>query len=103
MFHTGNAARLMRGRQRRQRQSQNEYKNALSDSITIAERQIDSCENKIKILTDNVNQWLRDFTVVDNKREVESYYIFNGWQESLPLFRTLQDSWLEFQTVSVLN
>ena len=36
--------------------AKNEYKNALSDSITIAERQIDSCENKIKILTDNLNQ-----------------------------------------------
>lgn len=68
--------------------AKNEYKNALSDSITIAERQIDSCENKIKILTDNVNRWLRDFTVVDNKREVESYYIFNGWQDRYPLQNT---------------
>ncbi len=68
--------------------AKNDYKNALADSITMAERQIDSCENRIKILSDNVNQWLGDFTVVDNSREVESYYIFNGWQKRYPLQST---------------
>ena len=68
--------------------AKNEYKNSLADSITAAEHQIDSCENEIKVLTDNVNTWLRDFTVVDNSREVESYYIFNGWQNRYPLQNT---------------
>lgn len=68
--------------------AKNDYKNSLADSIASAERQIDSCENEIKVLTDNVNTWLRDFTVVDNSREVESYYIFNGWQNRYPLQNT---------------
>jgi lipoprotein len=68
--------------------AKNEYKNSLADSIAAAEHQIDSCENEIKVLTDNVNIWLRDFTVVDNSREVESYYIFNGWQNRYPLQNT---------------
>ena len=68
--------------------AKNEYKNSLADSIAAAEHQIDSCENEIKVLTDNVNTWLRDFTVVDNSREVESYYIFNGWQNRYPLQNT---------------
>ncbi len=68
--------------------AKNEYKNSLADSIAAAEHQIDSCENEIKVLTDNVNTWLRDFTVVDNSREVEGYYIFNGWQNRYPLQNT---------------
>lgn len=68
--------------------AKNEYKNSLADSIAAAEHQIDSCENEIRVLTDNVNTWLRDFTVVDNSREVESYYIFNGWQNRYPLQNT---------------
>lgn len=65
-----------------------DYKNRLTDSITAAEREIDSCRNNIQILTDNVNNWMRDFTVVSNPREVESYYIFNGWQNRYPLQST---------------
>lgn len=68
--------------------AKNDYKNSLADSIAAAEHHIDSCENEIKVLTDNVNTWLRDFTVVDNSREVESYYIFNGWQNRYPLQNT---------------
>lgn len=68
--------------------AKNEYKNSLADSIAAAEHQIDSCENEIKVLTDNVNTWLSDFTVVDNSREVESYYILNGWQNRYPLQNT---------------
>ncbi len=68
--------------------AKNDYKNSLADSISAAELRIDSCENEIKELTDNVNNLLRDFTVVDNSREVESYYIFNGWQNRYPLQNT---------------
>ncbi len=68
--------------------AKNDYKNSLADSISAAELRIDSCENEIKELTDNVNNLLRDFMVVDNSREVESYYIFNGWQNRYPLQNT---------------
>ncbi|MDE6339176.1 MAG: hypothetical protein K2K97_05245, partial [Muribaculaceae bacterium] len=68
--------------------AQNEYRQALTDSIDVARRGIDSCENQLKITSDQVNTWMRDFTVVNNPREVESYYIFQGWQNRYPLQST---------------
>lgn len=68
--------------------AKNDYRQALADSITAAQRNVDSCENRLKVMTDNVNQWMRDFTVVNNSREVEGYYIFNGWQNRYPLQST---------------
>lgn len=68
--------------------AKNDYRQALADSVTAAQRNVDSCENRLKVITDNVNQWMRDFTVVDNSREVEGYYIFNGWQNRYPLQST---------------
>lgn len=64
---------------------QNDYVNALQDSIAATQHAIDSCENQLSIETDQVNEWLRDFTVVSNPREVENYYIFQGWQNRYPL------------------
>lgn len=64
---------------------QNDYVSALQDSIAATQHAIDSCENQLKIETDQVNEWLRDFTTVSNPREVESYYIFQGWQNRYPL------------------
>ena len=68
--------------------AQNDYKQALADSIESAKLGIDSCENQLQITSDQVNTWMRDFTVVSNPREVESYYIFNGWQNRYPLQST---------------
>ena len=68
--------------------AKNDYRQALADSVTAAQRNVDSCENRLKVMTDNVNQWMRDFTVVNNSREVEGYYIFNGWQNRYPLQST---------------
>lgn len=68
--------------------AKNDYRQALADSVTAAQRNVDSCENCLKVITDNVNQWMRDFTVVNNSREVEGYYIFNGWQNRYPLQST---------------
>ncbi len=68
--------------------AQKDYKQSLSDSIALCRQQMDSCENRLKTLTDNVNEWMRDFTVVSNPREVESYYIYNGWQNKYPLQST---------------
>lgn len=67
---------------------QNDYVKALQDSIEATQHAIDSCENQLSIETDQVNEWLRDFTVVSNPREVESYYIFQGWQNRYPLQST---------------
>lgn len=65
-----------------------DYSAALNDSIKSNELQITECENRLKDLTDNVNVWLRDFTPVNNPREVEGYSIYNGWQDRYPLQKT---------------
>ncbi len=68
--------------------AKNEYAKALNDSIEAIQRDIDSCENRLHAMSDNVDLWMRDFTVVDNSKEVEAYYIFNGWQDNYPLQST---------------
>lgn len=68
--------------------AKNEYVKALNDSIAAIQRDIDSCENRLQTMSDNVNNWMRDFTTVENSREVEGYYIFNGWQNRYPLQST---------------
>ncbi len=68
--------------------ARNEYGNALNDSIKTAEDQIEEANSRIAVLNDEVNTWMRDFTVVNNTREVEGYYIFNGWQKRYPLSTT---------------
>lgn len=68
--------------------AKNDYTNALNDSITAIQRDIDSCQNKMQAMSDIVNNWMRDFTAVENPREVEGYYIFNDWQDRYPLQST---------------
>lgn len=68
--------------------ARNEYRQALKDSIDVIKFDIDSCENQLQIMSDNVNNMIRDFTVVNNAREVEGYYIFQGWQNRYPLQST---------------
>lgn len=61
---------------------------SLEDSIRNIQTEIDSSQNNLDILHDNVGVWLRDFTHIDNSREVEGYTIFNGWQKRYPLTST---------------
>lgn len=68
--------------------AKNEYTRALNDSVEAIQRDIDSCQNQLQVMSDNVNEWMRDFTAVNNSREVEGYYIFNGWQDRYPLQAT---------------
>lgn len=68
--------------------ARNDYRQALTDSIEQARSNIDSCENVLKVMTDNVNQWMHDFSVISNPREVESYYLFKGWENRYPLQST---------------
>ncbi len=64
------------------------YAAALSDSISASEREIEECEVRLKEAGDLANQWMSDFTPVNNPREVEGYLIFNGWQDKYPLNST---------------
>lgn len=66
----------------------NDYKEALGDSVKNIVSEIDSCKSALSSVNDNVGTWLRDFTVVENPREVEGYYIMNGWQKRYPLYST---------------
>lgn len=68
--------------------AKNDYRKSLSDSITAAQKRIDSCESRITLLTEDVSRRLQDFSIVDNAKEVESYYILTGWQNRYPLQST---------------
>lgn len=68
--------------------ARNDYKQALSDSIASASTSIDECNNRIAILNDQMNNLLQDFSIVSNPREVEGYYILNGWQKRYPMQTT---------------
>ncbi len=65
-----------------------DYSKALNDSVELIKTEIDSCNSQISILGDQVGVWLRDFTNVNNPREVEGYTIFNGWEKNYPLQST---------------
>lgn len=61
-----------------------EWNKSLEDSVENLKRDIDSCTQNIDILHDRINVWLRDFTRVENSREVEGYTIMNGWEKKYP-------------------
>lgn len=64
------------------------YQETLKDSIKSLTTEIDSCDMVASSLSDQVNNLLRDFTAVNNSREVEGYTIFNGWEKRYPLKST---------------
>ncbi len=69
-------------------QAQDAYKASLKDSIEVAEHQIDSCKLAIVDITEFVDATMNNFTVVDNPREVEWYYILKSWTGKYPLQST---------------
>lgn len=64
------------------------YHLMLEDSIKSLTVEIDSCRAVSRGLSDEVNNLLRDFTAVNNSREVEGYTIFQGWANKYPLRST---------------
>lgn len=64
------------------------YARSLADSVANIKYEIDSCNNEIGQLNETVGTWLRDFTAVNNSREVEGYTIRTGWQNRYPLQST---------------
>lgn len=61
---------------------------SLPDSLRIAEAQQDSLRAQIEALGKSVNEMLPSFRYVDNPREVEGYYMANGWTSSYPLSKS---------------
>ena len=70
------------------KEAQLNYQMALTDSIAKVTDEIDSCRVAAGTLSEQVDALLRDFTSVNNSREVEGYMIFNGWQNRYPLQKT---------------
>lgn len=64
------------------------YTKALDDSIAAINAEIDSCANGVLELHDRTGQWLRDFTTVENPREVGSYMIYTSFRNRYPLTGT---------------
>lgn len=69
-------------------QARAEYAQSLGDSIAAIERQIDSCNNNIGALRDQVGEQLSDFTTVANPREAGSYIIMTPFKGRYPLKST---------------
>lgn len=61
------------------------YRQSLNDSIVSLQAEIDSCNNQIAELSNEVNDWLRDFTTVNNPREASSYIIMTSAKDNYPL------------------
>ena len=68
--------------------AQKVYKESLKDSIEVIEHQIDSCKLAMVDMTEFVDNTLNKFTVVENPREVEGYYILKDWAGKYPLQST---------------
>lgn len=64
------------------------YTAALEDSIRAVQSEIDSCNNQIEILRDNVKSLMSNFTMVTNPREVGGYMIVADWKNKYPLSGT---------------
>ncbi len=64
------------------------YAEVLNDSIEAVNREIDSCESRLKVVHDEIGGWLHDFTNVANPREAGAYTIFTDFKDKYPLTNT---------------
>lgn len=65
-----------------------DYGKSLNDSIEAVKMEIDSCNEQIGTLREQVAVWLRDFTTVSNPREAAPYMIMTSAQNKYPLKST---------------
>lgn len=61
---------------------------SLNDSIAGYEKQKAEVENQLSEAREKVGAIVGNFDYVNNPRQVEGYYIFNGWKERYPLQKT---------------
>lgn len=64
--------------------AQAKYEESLRNSLNEATRRADSCENQIKSLRAQQDEWINEFTTVSNPREAASYMIFTSCQKDYP-------------------
>lgn len=64
------------------------YVEALNDSINAVNREIESCDQRLKEVHDEIGAWLHDFTNVANPREAGAYTIFTSFKDKYPLTNT---------------
>lgn len=61
---------------------------SLNDSIEKYEKQKAEVEQEIKKAREKVNGIIGTFDYVKNPRQVEGYYIFEGWKDRYPMLKT---------------
>lgn len=81
-------ASCAQGNKEKREKMQSDYRSTITDSIKSVEREIDSCNNRVARLNTDLGRRINNFTVVDNPREVEGYYILKGWENRYPLTST---------------
>lgn len=64
--------------------AQAKYEESLRNTLEEATRRADSCENRIKNLREQQDEWINDFTTVSNPREAASYMILTSYQKDYP-------------------
>ena len=61
---------------------------SLNDSIAFYKAEIDSASSALDKLNSEIGNMMPEFVHVSNPREVEGYYIYQGWKEKYPLTST---------------
>lgn len=61
---------------------------SLNDSISTYQKQIEEVNNDIEEARKNVGNMIGHFEYVEKPRQVEGYYILNGWKNKYPLMNT---------------
>ena len=61
---------------------------SLNDSIAKYEKERGEVELRLQEAREKVGQMIGDFDYVKNPRQVEGYYIFNGWKDRYPMLKT---------------
>lgn len=61
---------------------------SLNDSITKYKAEIETASSELKSAQAEVGEMIPNFDYVSNPREVEGYYIYNGWKNRYPIKQT---------------
>lgn len=64
------------------------YAQQLTDSIEAVSREIDSCQNRLDLVHEQISERLGSFTMVNNPREAGPYFIFSDFRDRYPLKTT---------------
>lgn len=65
-----------------------QWLSSLNDSILLYRKQMEEVTAQLSAVQDEVGRMIVNFSYVNNPREVEGYYILDGWQSHYPLTST---------------